>query len=57
MAERKQLTLRSTQVNKHNAKELGLNSSFQDKHLYFKISPEILKPYNSLMVFLNLTTI
>ena len=53
MAERKQLTLRSTQVNKHNAKELGFNSSFQDKHLYFKINPEILKPYNSLMVFLT----
>ena len=36
MAERKQL--RSTQVNEHNAKELGFNSSFQDKHLYFKIN-------------------
>ena len=27
-----------TQVNKHNAKELGFKSSFQDKHLYFKIN-------------------
>ena len=38
MAERKQLTLRSTQVNEHNAKALGFNSSFEDKHLYFKIN-------------------
>ena len=38
MAERKQLTLGSTQVNQHNAKELGFNSSFQDKRLYFKIN-------------------
>ena len=53
MAVRKQLTLRSTQVNKHNAKELGFNLSFQDKHLYFKINPVILKPYNSLTVFLT----
>ena len=36
MAERKQLTLRSTQVNEHNAKELCFNSSFEDKHLYLR---------------------
>ena len=32
------MTLRSTQVNQHNAKELGFNSSFQDKRLYFMIN-------------------